>query len=366
MINPSGLSNFLSQVESSDMSDFFSQISGLVILTCAIGVLWLLLVVLVAQRAGERRRRAAKGLPPLPGIHETVYKWIVRRLNPESQGETSGEAPPADRAPVIQRIPSKQPPTAAPLPDLGMLTGDLGAPEPEPMSESELAEMFPEPEPEDIYPAEDEPVPADTGAVPGEEPLPEPVPRPGVGEAAAAGEPADSVELLRVWRDLSTGSLVLEIGGQRFESLRDLRSADLERRFLNVVRDLDAVARPARKITSDRAAAQAPGADDLTPPPSMSPGSMLRQMTRVAMGHTPTPAEELPALNIADEIETLLQFRLDNLPSFSDRSIHVRPSIEGGVRIEVDGTFYDGIDEVEDDDVRDLLIDVVQEWESQK
>jgi hypothetical protein len=93
---------------------------------------------------------------------------------------------------------------------------------------------------------------------------------------------------------------------------------------------------------------------------------MFRQMTRVAMGQNPTTPEASAPLTIADQIEDLLQARLADLPSFQGRTIHVRPSIEGGVRIEIDDKFYDGIGDVDDPAVRELLGDVVREWESQQ
>jgi hypothetical protein len=175
-----------------------------------------------------------------------------------------------------------------------------------------------------------------------------------------------------VWRDLTDGTLVVEIGRRRFRSLNELRGADLERRFRNVVRDLDALSTPprrapaapspAREETPPAKARPKPPSEEV-PPTSMGPGAMLRQMRRVAMGQTPEPVEQKPELSIADQIEDLLQARLAEMPSFSGREIHVRPSLTGGVRIEVDGRAYEGVGDVDDGDVRDLLADVVREWE---
>lgn len=199
------------------------------------------------------------------------------------------------------------------------------------------------------------------------EPSPEDFPLPDTDSSDA---PADSVELLRVWRDVSDGRLIVEIGGRRFTSLSDLRSADLERRFLSVLRDLNAIAQPsqpAAKPQSPPLQQQPPRKDKDAPEvPSMSPGSMFRQMGRVAMGHGPEPVEEKPTLSIAEQIEELLQEHLAGIAAYRSRSIHVKPSMHGGVRIEVDGKFYEGIGEVTETDVRDLLQGVVREWESRQ
>ena len=62
--------------DSSGMTEFLEQISGLLGFTCAAGLIWLVLMALVVQRASERRRRAAQGEPPLPGFHVTALNWL--------------------------------------------------------------------------------------------------------------------------------------------------------------------------------------------------------------------------------------------------------------------------------------------------
>jgi hypothetical protein len=363
-VMPVELLQFLAQSGSSDFGDFMDQIGGLLVLTCGAGVLWLGLMAIIMQRAAERRRRAEKGLPPLPALHVSVYRAVMKWINPET-----GSAPaptPSPAAMTGARAPAPAAKPAVPVPDLTMLTSDL--PEPD------LAAMFPDPEPEEEPPPDDvwedagveqEPVEDDMAAE--YPPLAEASPGTAPGDM-----PPDSVELLRVWRDLANGALIVEIGGQRFESVEELQRADLERRFLNVMRDLDSMARqspasPSASPSAPPSARRAPAAKDQDPdegPPSLSPGAMLRQMTRVAMGQAPEPVEEVPDLSIADQIEAVLQAQLADLPEFDQRDIHVRPSPEGGVRIEVDGQFYDGVGEVDDSDVRDLLADVVREWEA--
>lgn len=431
---------FLAQSDSG-VSDFLGQISGLLVLTCGAGALWVILMALVMQRASERRRRAQTGQPPLPGIHVSAYRAVSRWLNPQ--------AGPAARQPTPARAPK---PRAAdlPAPDLSLLTADLPAPDLAAMVGDaaqpvrSAASPVHTPEPQAAFAAHVE----SEFALDGEE-----SPAPPVSEADAPAESTaattgagDVVEVLRVWRDVSDGSLILEMGGRRFGSLADLRSADLARRFQNVTRDLarlpltseggpaaltaaqtapgspppDAVellrawrdladggliveiagqhfraqdalrqagmdrryqnvvrdletlaaagaTSPAQSATSPApgSAPEKPGrkAEDDQAIPSMSPGNMFRQMTRAAMGHAPEPVEHPPERSIPDQIEDLLQERLAALPDYQDRSIHVRPSPEGGVRIEVDDTYYDGVGDVADEDVRALLMDVVRQWE---
>ena len=75
-------------------------------------------------------------------------------------------------------------------------------------------------------------------------------------------------------------------------------------------------------------------------------------------------AEEGPAglISLADEIDELLQYRLAMHPSLAHRSIKVRPSFGGGVRIVVDDASYENVDEVPDAEVREFIQTTIQEW----
>lgn len=416
-----GRSIFLAQADSSDLGDFVGQIGGLLIMTCAAGVVWVLLMAVVMQRAAERRRRAKEGLPPLPGLHVAAYRAAKRWLNPAQASRP--ESAPVERA-ASRPAPESAP--AMPAPDLAMLTGDLPQPdlgamvgaEPEPVGDMEAEYPLPDAEPDlDPAPAPEAATSPAAGGAPGDavevlrvwrdvsdgalileidgQRVASPadvratdlarrfanVARdlaalPASGEAgdftppddsASPAPPPDAVELLRVWRDLADGGLIVGVGGRFFRSQTGLREAGLDRRYDNVVRELQALAsadqgaRPAS--TSAGTTSPAPGDPDEETMPSIGPASMFRQMTRVAMGHGPELTEHAPAKSIPEQIEDLLQARLANEPAFKGRRIHVRPSIEGGVRIEVDGTFYDGVGDVADEAVKTLLMDVVREWE---
>jgi hypothetical protein len=339
--------------DSSGISDFINQVGGLLALTCVAGIIWLIMFGLIMQRANERRRREKEGLPPLPAFHVVWWQRIKQALGsqPPTPRTEPDYSPRLTTANAPKVTPKRTLPAGLSAPDLSLLTSDFSAPTP--VQNNQFT-----PEPFEAFQSDEPVAPLESTAEPVEStPLDSPT-----------EEPLDSVELLRVWRDLSTGSLVLEIGGQRFTSLGHLRSADLERRFVSVVRELDGLVRPAGAPPSPAPRPTiAPATDkDELPPPSMRPGAMFRQMTRAAMGQNPTAPEVSAPQTIADQIEDLLQARLVDLHSFQGRTIHVRPSVEGGVRIEIDGKFYDGIGDVDDPDVRELLGEVVREWESKQ
>jgi hypothetical protein len=307
---------FVAQAQSSNIADFVGQISGLVALTCGAGLIWIALMAFIFQRGAERRRRAAQGLEPLPPIYTSLWQTLTgkRPARPASQPVVGPVVPPA------------------PMPDLALLTGDVS-----------LAEAAPAPAP--IPSAQPEP---ETEMAP----TPASQPGPPNSPADASAAPPEADEVLRVWRDRDTGALIVEIDGYRFLASEPPRGSDLERRFAALLRDLGAAL--------PRADAPAPPAER----PAARSGSPLRQIGRVALGQ---PVVEPPATgerSIAEQIEDLLQERLARLPEFNGRSIHVRPSLQGGVNIVVDNRQYEGIGDVDEPAVRALLEDVVREWEA--
>ena len=160
----------------------------------------------------------------------------------------------------------------------------------------------------------------------------------------------DAVEVMRIWRDLTDGSLIIQMGDQRYRTANDIANPELLRRFTGIVRELWAMV---NNSPSGRSADMLPAVDNAgIPLPSGSAGSLkarigmlaqqnepddslkqqrsglLRQVTRTAMGQSATPAAEPRRDGIADAVEQFLQFRLSHTPEFQTRSIHVRPSIE--------------------------------------
>jgi hypothetical protein len=67
-------------------------------------------------------------------------------------------------------------------------------------------------------------------------------------------------------------------------------------------------------------------------------------------------------INVAEQIEALLQHRLSVNPEFAERSIHVQPNLTGGVRIVVDGTSYEMVDDVPEEPVREFIQATIREW----
>lgn len=173
---------------------------------------------------------------------------------------------------------------------------------------------------------------------------------------AAGGEGIH--EVLRVLRDSADGALIVEFEGRRYRALAEIRDAAVGRRFLA---EVAALARFAHLADLKAPLAPAPSATESAPlqrsPEQPPPPPPLQR-----------PAEKLPSAlpTIADQIEELLQKRLQGEPTLAGRSIHMLAAPDGSAMVEVDGHFYAGVDEVPDAAIRTFIRHTIQEWEAQQ
>ncbi len=183
-----------------------------------------------------------------------------------------------------------------------------------------------------------------------------------------------SVEVMRLLRDLSDGSLIVEIDGRRYHNLREISDPQMGRHFMG---NAQALARFARldeySVPEDEAETYTPPAapspepqwqPPAAPPPAAPPPASL--IPRMATPSSEGDAEPAAELSMAEEIEELLQFRLTMTPDMAHHSIHIRPGVGGGIRIEVDGQHYDGVGDVPDADVREFIQATTREWEARQ
>ena len=163
--------------------------------------------------------------------------------------------------------------------------------------------------------------------------------------------PDDAVEIVALWRDLNDGKLIIDLKGKIFASAAEIKSTKYEARFANVVKELVKIAVEGGLIKPVQ----------------------FKETAIKSTSHAPTPAAQIPKekeeaetapapTGIADEIEMYLQQRLRVHPEFAIRSIHVRPAPGGGVSIEVDDEAYETVSDVQDDEIRSFLQEVMEEW----
>jgi hypothetical protein len=341
------------------LNDFVSQIPAyFFIVPLVLGLLYIAVMYIVFRRAAERRRKR---------------RAEQMQMMQMASGTPPGMAMPQPAIYSRAAMPTPQrslPMPAVPEPDLDLLTSSL-------LDEAERMVM------PDTPPAVSAMLPTPSATplmMPAQEALPDmPNTMPNTTPAMSASDdlPSDAIEVMRIWRDVSDGSLIIQMGNQRYRSAADIQAPDLLRRFTALVRELSAMIsgqpsstggmRPLTPLPPTPGALpplppRPANSYTTTPEPMKAPGMLNR-----LMGRPPAPSA-LPdsPTGIADSVEEYLQTRLVSSPEFARRSIHIRPSLDHGIKIEVDGRYFDGINEVSDDAVRDYLLAMMREWEARQ
>ncbi len=192
----------------------------------------------------------------------------------------------------------------------------------------------------------------------------------------SSGQIVQAVEVLSVLRDVSDGSLMIQMGDTAYRSLQDV--PDVRRRFVSTMKALSGVVQATDKRPEVIAADEPPPAPK-PPEPSAAaptagplPGDLPRpedqpeQVTRGFLGRKKVIFSEMPQLDIAGAIEAYLQYKLQSAPEFAGRELHVHPGTGGMVRIQVDAIEYDAVDAIDDEAVRAFLQATIREWQERQ
>jgi hypothetical protein len=83
----------------------------------------------------------------------------------------------------------------------------------------------------------------------------------------------------------------------------------------------------------------------------------------LGIGSTPQPTPILPEINLAEEINEIVQARLRYSPLANTHHIEITSDLSGGIRIKVDGQYYSSPDDVPDPAVKELIKASIKEWE---
>lgn len=194
-------------------------------------------------------------------------------------------------------------------------------------------------------------------------------PTAGYGSVVSPHPMADGemVEVLRVLRDLADGSLVVEIGGRKYRSLTEIAEPQVKRRFLG---NAQALALFAEAAGSPSAPWPAP-TFEVTAQPDLPPTEFVEPLlssSQLVGDVEPLISQEQPGgpKTMADEIEELIQVRLKSIPTLMHRSIHILQGAGGGIRVEVDGRYFDSVAGVTDPDVMAFLQSIIRQWEARQ
>ncbi len=243
---------------------------------------------------------------------------------------------------------------------------------------------------------------------PGDAPLPA---KKSVAEAAASAPKeallaapvaAEPEELLRLLRQPGSGQLVVEVAGQRYAKLADITDRKIGQFVLHVAAHLLAFTNgvivtpagmksvynpkdqlgeaPAPPGRSQPAKARPPQPEPLVPPPPPEAEAAFRASLAAnplgqpepvsskpkgmfGFGRTSTVGARIPTINLADEINEIVQNRLRYSPPTGPVKIDITSKPDGGINIIVNGHTYSSPEEIPDPEVKDLIKQSIKEWE---
>lgn len=208
------------------------------------------------------------------------------------------------------------------------------------------------------------------------------------------GDASEAVEVMSILRDVMDGRLLVQMGDKTFQNINN--DAEFKERFNKLMRELAQVAQrpgtpaapPSEPTAVEPAAQEAEAPTPLAslvneppppstpkytpPPPPMADGRMPGDLPSYRLEDNPLQERKrgqkmevkpVQEVNIAGAIEAYLQYKIQRTPEYAGRSLHIYPSPDGGVSIEVDGKFYDAVGDVADADARAFIAGAIQEWQ---
>ncbi|MCB8968108.1 MAG: hypothetical protein R3E31_23810 [Chloroflexota bacterium] len=201
----------------------------------------------------------------------------------------------------------------------------------------------------------------------------------------------NEIEMMRVLRVPPMGKLVIEVGGNRIETLAEISNPKVKQRLLAAIGELIVVAGGYQELVNAGVAAplavsqQAAGGGEETAVSSVTDEQrdrFLRQLeaqrdamkgsSKSAPTLTPSPSASLTAhapevtnqLSIVEQIDAMLQKYVAADPELASRSIHLKQNPAGGLRINVDGQYYERPREIDDPKIQIAIKQALKEWES--
>ena len=194
-------------------------------------------------------------------------------------------------------------------------------------------------------------------------------------------KPAHPGEVMRVIRDQKTGRVVVEIDGQPYTHIREIKDAQTGRRVLWAIADLvrftGGMATNPQAVRTVTESEEEPSAASSSPPPpapladaleptSASPVPRQRynmvDFFRRGFQREPSVPEFQPS-SFVDEIEAILQTYIAARPTPLDQEVHVKTGEGGKLQIQVGLDVYGSSDEVPDPEIQELIKTAVAEWE---
>jgi hypothetical protein len=235
---------------------------------------------------------------------------------------------------------------------------------------------------------------------------------------AAPADSAEPQELLRLLRHPQSGQLLVEVGGQRYEKLADITDKQVGQYILSLVAHLLAftngmiatgaglkslytpkVGRTPEPMVKPTPVSQLPDplayppqpdsappqskpeqkeSEPLIPKPSAEAEAAFQASLRATVTKPEPPSKSrglfgrskkseeeplLPQLNLAEEIDKIVQARLLASPLANTTTLEVSSDQGGGIRIRVNGAYYASPDDIPDPEIKELIKASIKQWE---
>lgn len=103
--------------------------------------------------------------------------------------------------------------------------------------------------------------------------------------------------------------------------------------------------------------------DNQVEQPKTADNSLLGRF-RTLSGRQPTQPESKPSLDIASQINTMLQARVTKMPTRVGRQIELRSNLGGELLFMVDGRPYESMAEIPDEEAVGLFRAAISDWEN--
>ena len=193
------------------------------------------------------------------------------------------------------------------------------------------------------------------------------------------GGSAEAVELILIMRDITAGGLIVQMHEKVYRITADMSDSEFRQKMMSILKELaqtvgsaSSSAAASTPAASRPSLTQPPQATLTSAPPATSAAFDLPKFSTESS--VPMTRRELkqaanapiPEINIASAIEAFLQHKLAASGAFRGRSLHVKPASDGGIRIQVDNTYYETVDEIVEDDVKVFLQETIAEWQSRQ
>lgn len=218
---------------------------------------------------------------------------------------------------------------------------------------------------------------ADKADAPPSPPSPTPDPRP----IPANEPPSQPQELLRLLHQPHSDQLIVEVNGQQYTQLTDISDKKLGQYILKLTAHLLAFtngviltatgiknlgAPPPGKLPQPPVSKSSPSSPPAPLPPTPTPpvsSPPLQSGNRGLLGRKRPPTEPLPALNLANEINDIVQAKLLASSLADNNRINITSDLGGGIRINVNGQYYASPGDVQNVEIRRLIQESIKEWE---